>query len=156
MSSAESVKRVRVRECAIGRGRRLWFRAVPMAIAILACPAIAQAADLYVNPAVPGCSDTAAVVAAANAATPWCSLAPAARLVRPGDVVHIASATYAAQFRPVVSGTVDQPIVYQADGPVTIAAPAGSVSVMLLGVHDIVLRGPTVLAAAAQAVWGDY
>ena len=155
MCSAESVKRVRVRECATGRGRRAWCRAVPVAISLFACPAIAQAADLYVNPAVPGCSDAAAIVVAANAATPWCSLGPAARLARPGDVVHIAPATYAAQFRPVVSGTVDQPIVYQADGPVTIAAPAGAVSVMLLGVHDIVLRGPTVLAAAAQAIWVD-
>ena len=39
--------------------------------------------------------------------------------------------------------------------PVTISAPAGAVSVMLVGVHDIVLRGETVLAAAPQAVWVD-
>ncbi len=87
--------------------------------------------------------------------TPWCSLAPASRLARPGDVVHVAAATYAAQFRPADSGTTDAPIVYQADGAVTIAAPAGTVSVMLVGVHDVVLRGMTVLAAAPQAVWID-
>ena len=69
--------------------------------------------------------------------------------------MHLASATYGAQFRPATSGAPGQPIVYQADGPVTISAPAGTVSVMLVGVHDIVLRGETVLAAAAQAIWID-
>ena len=43
----------------------------------------------------------------------------------PGDVVHVAAATYAAQFRPAASGTPAAPITYQADGAVTIAAPAG-------------------------------
>jgi Right handed beta helix region len=155
MSSAETADRVRVTHGAGGRPRRVWLRAVPVALATLTCPALAQAADLYVNPAVAGCSDAVPSVVAASATTPWCSLAPAARLARPGDVVHIAAATYAAQFRPAVSGAADQPIVYQADGPVTIAAPPGTVSVMLVGVHDIVLRGPTVLASAAQAVWVD-
>jgi hypothetical protein len=155
MSSSETAKCMRVANAAARRARRLWLRAVPLAIAVLACPAIAQAADLYVDPAQPGCADTYASAVAASAATPWCSLSPAGRLARPGDIVHIAPATYAAQFRPVVSGTVDEPIVFQADGPVTIAAPVGVVTVMLLGVHDIVLRGTTVLASAAQAVWVD-
>jgi hypothetical protein len=69
--------------------------------------------------------------------------------------VHLASATYAAQLRPLGSGTPAQPIVYQADGPVTVAAPAGTVTVMLTGVHDIVLRGFTVRGAAPQAIWVD-
>ena len=73
----------------------------------------------------------------------------------PGDVVHVAPATYAAQFRPATSGTTDAPIVFKADGAVTISAPAGTVSVMLVGVHDVVLRGMTVLASAPQAVWVD-
>jgi Right handed beta helix region len=124
-------------------------------LAALAIPGIAHGADLYVNPAQPGCSDAATIAVAASAATPWCSPAPALRAARPGDVVHLAAATYAAQFRPLTSGAPGQPIVYQADGAVTIAAPAGSVSVMLTGVHDIVLRGETVLAAAPQGVWID-
>jgi Right handed beta helix region len=122
---------------------------------LLAIPGVAQASDVYVNPAAASCSDSASVVVAGNTATPWCSLGPAARLARPGDVVHVAGATYAAQFRPFASGTAAAPIVYQADGAVTIAAPAGSVSVMLVGVHDIVVRGLTVLASGPQAVWID-
>lgn len=115
----------------------------------------AQAASLYVNPAQQGCSDAASVVTAADPATPWCSLAPPSRLARPGDVVHLASATYGAQLRPTASGRPGQPIVFQADGPVTIAAPAGTVSVMFTGVHDIALRDLTIRAAAFQAVWID-
>jgi Right handed beta helix region len=124
---------------------------------VLACStaATAQAASLYVNPAQPGCSDAASIGAAGNPATPWCSLAPPSRLARPGDVVHLARATYGAQLRPSASGAPGQPIVYQADGAVTIAAPAGVVSVMLTGVHDIVLRDLTIRAAALQAVWID-
>ncbi|HET6171091.1 MAG TPA: right-handed parallel beta-helix repeat-containing protein [Gaiellales bacterium] len=121
----------------------------------LAIPGVAQASDTYVNPARAGCSDSASAVVAGDASTPWCSLTPAMRLARPGDVVHIAAGTYASQFRPSVSGTAAAPIVYQADGDVTIAGPAGSVSVMLVGVHDLVLRGVTVFAAAPQAVWID-
>jgi hypothetical protein len=129
--------------------------AVLPALLLLAIPGVAQASDVYVNPARAGCSDSATAVVASDASTPWCSLTPAARLARPGDVVHVAAATYAAQFRPLVSGTPQAPITYQADGDVTIGGPAGVVSVMLVGVHDVVLRGVTVLAAAPQAVWID-
>jgi Right handed beta helix region len=121
----------------------------------LALPATAQAADLYVDPHGAGCSDAASAAVAAAAATPWCSLTPAAGLARPGDVVHLASATYTAQLRPLSSGTPGDPIVYQADGAVVIAAPAGAIGVMLTGVHDLVLRGLTVRATAVQGVWID-
>ena len=121
----------------------------------LVLPGVAHGADLYVNPGDPECSDATTIAVAADARTPWCSPAPALRQARPGDVVHLAAATYGAQFRPLTSGTADQPIVYQADGQVTIAAPAGTVAVMLSGVHDIALRGETVQAAAAQGVWID-
>lgn len=124
-------------------------------VAALALPGAAHAADLYVNPSQLTCSDGATAAVAANPMTPWCSPAPALRQAVAGDAVHLAAATYAAQFRPMASGVPGQPIVYQADGPVTISAPAGTVSVMLVGVHDIVLRGATVLAAAPQAVWID-
>jgi Right handed beta helix region len=129
--------------------------AVLSVLFLLAVPGVAQASDEYVNPARAGCSDSASLAVAADASTPWCSLTPATRLARPGDVVHLAAATYAAQFRPATSGTPAAPIVYQADGAVTITAPATVVSVMLVGVHDLVLRGLTVLAAAPQAVWID-
>jgi hypothetical protein len=125
-----------------------------VALALLV-PATAQAADLYVDPARAGCSDTEASDVARNPATPWCSPAPAVGLARPGDTVHLASTTYHAQLRPLSSGSESQPIVYLADGPVTIVAPAGTISVMLTGVHDIVLRGFTVRASAPQAIWVD-
>ena len=121
----------------------------------LAAPASAQAADLYVSPHVPGCSDTAGAAVARNPATPWCSLTPALGLAGPGDVVHLASATYAAQLRPLRSGMPAQPITYQAEGPVVIAPPTGTAGVMLTGVHDLVLRGLTVRAAAVQGIWID-
>ena len=122
---------------------------------MLALPASAQAADLYVDPHAAGCSDVVGPDVAGHAATPWCSPTPAFGLARPGDVVHLASATYGAQLRPLSSGTAAQPIVYQADGPVVIAAPTGTVGVMLTGVHDLVLRGLNVQAAAVQGVWVD-
>jgi hypothetical protein len=122
----------------------------------LALPASAEAADLYVSPHATGCSDTIDAAVARNAATPWCSLPPAEGLAAPGDVVHLASATYSSQLRPLRSGSADRPIVYQAEGPVVIAPPAGSVGVMLTDVHDLVLRGLTVEAAGPQGIWIDH
>ena len=129
--------------------------ALPLAAILCALPASARAADLYVNPGAAACSDSGSATRASSSATPWCSPAPALKLARAGDVVHLASATYAAQLRPLVSGTPLQPIVFEAGGPVTITAPAGIVPVMLTGVHDVVLRGLTVHAAALQGVWID-
>ena len=125
------------------------------AMLALAAPGAAPAADLYVNPGHAGCSDTAGSEVARSAATPWCSPTPAFGLARPGDTVHLASTTYHSQLRPLSSGTAEQPIVYVADGPVTIKAPDGTISIMLTGVHDVVVRGFTVLAAAPQAIWVD-
>jgi hypothetical protein len=122
----------------------------------LALPASAEAADLYVSPHATGCSDTIDAAVAHNAATPWCSLPPAEGLAAPGDVVHLASATYSSQLRPLRSGSAGRPIVYQAEGPVVIAPPAGSVGVMLTDVHDLVLRGLTVEAAGPQGIWIDH
>jgi Right handed beta helix region len=127
-----------------------------LAIAVaLVVPATAHADDLYVDPSAAGCSDTATVAVASSPSTPWCSTVPAAGLARPGDTVHLASTTYHAQLRPLSSGTPSQPITWQADGPVTIVAAADTVSVMLTGVHDVVLRGFTVRASAPQAIWID-
>ena len=120
--------------------------------AVLILPAAAGAADLYVNPTHAGCSDTAGSDVARNAATPWCSPTPAMGLARPGDTVHLASTTYHSQLRPLSSGTASQPIVYLADGPVTILAPAGTISVMLTGVHDV---GAARLHGACRGAAGD-
>src|SRR6185436_16132180 len=81
------------------------IRAMLTIAGVLAVPATAQAADLYVDPAQPGCSDTAGSDVATNPATPWCSPTPAQGLARPGDTVHLASTTYHSQLRPLSSGT---------------------------------------------------
>ena len=128
--------------------------AVLPVLLVLAAPAVAHASDVYVNPAL-GCSDSASATVAASPSTPWCSLAPAIRLARPGDVVHVAPRpTRAVPPRRLGHDRTRRSSI-KADGAVTIAAPAGTVSVMLVGVHDVVLRGMTVLAAAPQAVWVD-
>ncbi len=112
---------VRLRRCAPGSS-------LTIAAALIA-PAPAQAVDLYVDPGQAACSDAAAADVARNPATPWCTPAAAAGLAAPGDTVHLASTTYHAQLRPLSSGTPSAPIVYAADGPVTIVAPEGSISV---------------------------
>jgi hypothetical protein len=139
-----------------------WGYAAPMRLTalltmavVLVAPTGAHAADLYVDPGSAACSDAAAAAVASSPATPWCSPAPAVRLAAPGDTVHLASTTYHEQVRPVSSGTPAAPIVYMADGPVTILAPTGTISVMLTGVHDIVMRGFNVRASAPQAIWVD-
>ena len=131
------------------------FPAALALVLVLALPAVAQAADLYVDPLATGCSETATTAVASDPATPWCSPTAALGLARPGDTVHLASATYHSQLRPLSSGTPSRPITWQADGPVTIVAAAGTISVMLTGIHDVVLRGFTVRASAPQAVWID-
>jgi nitrous oxidase accessory protein NosD len=131
---------------------RTWMTAVLLLAALCCFAASARADDLYVDPGNPECSDQVSVLVASSAATPWCSPLPATRLTRPGDVVHLAAATYATQVRPAVSGTPALPIVYQADGIVTIAPRDASVGVMLSSVHDLVVRGVSVLANAAQGI----
>jgi Right handed beta helix region len=115
----------------------------------LAFAASARADDRYVDPGNAGCSDA---VATSSPAVPWCSPAPALRLARPGDVVHLASGIYRQQLRPLVSGTPGHPISFVATGVVTIAPPEGTVGVMLAHVRDLVLRGLTVRANATQGI----
>ncbi len=131
--------------------RLLLGAAVPLAASCVLA-ASAQASDLYVNPALAACSDSASLSVASHPATPWCSPLPATRSARPGDTVHLASGTYHVQVRPATSGTPGLPVTYLADGAVTIAPPDASVGVMLSGVHDIVVRGVRVLANANQGV----
>jgi len=112
----------------------------------------ARADDLYIDPGSDACSDSATISVASNASTPWCSPLPAVRLARPGDTVHLAAATYPVQVRPATSGTPSQPIVSAGEAGATIAPPDGSVGVMLVNVHDLVLRGISVRANANQGV----
>ncbi len=131
---------------------RLWAAACILLLAAWCSTASARADALYVDPGNPSCSDQVSALVASSPATPWCSPSPATHLARPGDVVHLAAATYAVQVRPAVSGTPALPIVFQGDGPVTIAPPDASVGVMLSGVHDLVVRGVSVRANAPQGI----
>jgi hypothetical protein len=133
--------------------RRASVRSGLVVLLVLVCvPAVsAQASDLYVDPANGACSDGASLATASNPGTPWCSASPATRLARPGDVVHLADASYPA-LRPATSGLAGQPIVYVGDTGATIAPPAGAVGVMLIGVHDLVLRNVRIIASANQGV----
>ncbi|MEO9174442.1 MAG: right-handed parallel beta-helix repeat-containing protein, partial [Gaiellales bacterium] len=113
--------------------------------------ASAEADSLYVDPGNSACSDGASLAIASNPATPWCSAGPATRLARPGDVIHLAAARYPA-LRPATSGTPAQPIVYVGDAGATIAPAPAAVGVMVVGVHDLVLRGMRIVASANQGV----
>jgi hypothetical protein len=117
-----------------------------------ALAATARADDLYVDPGRAGCSDAASAAVASNPATPWCSPTPATHHAGPGDVVHLAAATYRVQVRPWTSGSHTHPIVYLASGTVVIAPPSGSVGVLFANVHDVTLQGVTVHANAAQGI----
>jgi hypothetical protein len=128
------------------------FRVVWIALCLTAPCGAAHADDLYVDPASASCSDAGSPGTASSPATPWCSPLPATRLARPGDVVHLTAATYPAQLRPATSGTAGHPIIYVGDGSVTIAPPQGTVGVMLIGVHDLIVRGVEVRANANQGV----
>jgi hypothetical protein len=122
---------------------------LPLAfLAGLVFAAAAHAGDRYIDAGSAGCSDSAD----GSVAMPWCSLTAAARLTRPGDVVHLASGTYTQQLRPLVSGTTGHPISFVATGPVTIAPAAGTVGIMLVHVHDVVVRGLGVRASATQGI----
>jgi Right handed beta helix region len=134
--------------------RMIRFSLVALLVVAFTClyAASARAADLYVDPGRGACSDTASAIVASNPATPWCSPIPATRLAQPGDTVHLAAAIYRLQLRPGSSGTPSRPIVYLAEPGATIAPPDASVGVMLVNVHDLVLRGMSILADANQGV----
>jgi hypothetical protein len=144
-----------LRQAAQRAARRPALAAAVLLAGVCAFATTARADDLFVDPGRAACSDRATLAIASNPATPWCSPAAAARLARPGDTVHLAAGTYRAQLRPATSGSAAHPIVYVADGAVTLAAPTGSVGVLFANVHDIVLRGVTVRANATQGISAD-
>jgi hypothetical protein len=139
------------RSASSATGRLLVIATIVLAVTWLFA-ASARADDLYVDPGQEACSDTATAAVASNLSTPWCSPLPAMRLARPGDIVHIAAASYPVQLRPVASGTPSQPIVFAGEDRATIVPPDASVGVMLVNVHDLVFRGIGVRANANQGV----
>ena len=117
-----------------------------------ALPAERQAADLYVNPHAGrlfGRRRRAASPATPprRGARPTPAARPRAagrrRAPRERDLPRAAAPAQLGHARRSRSST-------RRTGPSTIAAPAGTVSVMLTGVHDIVLRGSERAAAAPQ------
>jgi hypothetical protein len=144
-----------LRKAAQRAARRPALAAAVLLAGACAFATTARADDLFVDPGRAACSDHASLVLASHAETPWCSPSAAAKLARPGDTVHLAAGTYRVQLRPATSGSAAHPIVYAADGAVTLAAPSGSVGVLFANVHDIVLRGVTVRADATQGISAD-
>ena len=107
------------------------------------------------RPAGAGCSDVAGPEVAGNAATPWCSPTPARGLApRATSCISRARRTAhscgrSSRGRPG-SRSSTRPTARH-------GRRAGSArsTVMLTGVHDVVLRGLTVRASAPQAIWID-
>jgi parallel beta-helix repeat protein len=109
---------------------------------------------LHVNPGSASCSDTYARATAADPATPWCSLGPAATMPEPGDTVVIEPATYSGTFSPLVSGTVDAPITYAGGGVGVVLDGAGATAtVKIVAVVNLSLQGLEVRGASSQGVW---
>ncbi|MFI8080055.1 PKD domain-containing protein [Kitasatospora sp. NPDC086009] len=109
--------------------------------------ASADATDLYVDNKSASCSDSAP--AAGGQGTPFCTIAAATDVVRPGQTVHIAGGDYNEPIALTRSGTPTAPISfvgtpYTEDpaGRGTVLGEYGGLSsvVALTGVHDVVVR----------------
>ncbi len=131
-------------------------RPLLVALALLAAaPASAQASALYVDGADAGCSDSRPATQNTEAA-PWCSLAPAAGQTRTGDVVRLAPGVYRGNFRPLSSGTREQPIRVVADASGVVLDAAGAANTLkLISVTGWSFEGMTITGAVNQGVWAD-
>jgi hypothetical protein len=137
-----------------------WLRRRLLPVLAVALPALAaapaHAADLWVDTGNPSCSDARTSAQVTAAATPWCSLAPAAAQARAGDTVHIGAGVYRGTLRPLNSGSAAAPIRFTAAAPgVVLDAVGAANAVKLIGVSDIALDGVTVRGGTAQGVWID-
>jgi Right handed beta helix region len=102
------------------------------------------------------CSDTRDRQAALRPTTPICTLSRAAAVAEPGDVVHIAAATYRGPLAPLESGTMAAPISFVADGPdVVIDAEGRRTGIKIIGRNDLRFTGITVTGATTQGIWVD-
>lgn len=132
-------------------------------IAVLALGASrADAAELWVDGASAACSDARAAAQAGSPATPWCTLARAAREASAGDTVRVRAGTYRETVRPARSGTPAAPIRFVAEAGVVLdaaGAGAGGVAaanaIKLIGVSDVTFDGFEVRGGVAQGVWID-
>ena len=61
-------------------------------------------------------SDAASDENPGTVASPWLTLSHAAKVVRPGDTVKIHAGIYREQVRPLVGGTAENPITFEAAG----------------------------------------
>lgn len=131
-------------------------RVLALALAfVIAAPASARAADLRVDAAQAGCSDSRPATQN-TATTPWCTLAPAAGQTQAGDVVRVAPGVYRGTFRPLTSGTATRPIRVVADGPGVVLDGAGAANALkLIAVSGWSFEGVTITGGVNQGVWAD-
>ncbi len=111
--------------------------------------ASARISVLTVDRGDSACSDTLTRAQVAMGAS-WCSLAPAARLAQPGDLVLVRPGVYPGALQPTVSGTAAAPISFRADAGVQLTA-----TVKLTGVSNISLYGFRISGSSAQGIWLD-
>ncbi len=78
----------------------------------------------YVRGAYASCSDSAT---GTNTSNPFCTIAKAATVAQPGDVVYVGTGTYPEAVNPVYSGTPGAPISYIADTSGSWTGDAGNV-----------------------------
>ncbi|GAA4847672.1 PKD domain-containing protein [Kitasatospora terrestris] len=135
---------------------------VAAATSVLAFPAVQASAEtagstLYVNRAATSCTDAGS----GSEANPYCTISAAAAAVRPGQTVKVApdSGPYRETVTVTRSGTPEQPITflgvpYDARGtrPMLNPPAADAGGFVLVGVHDVTVRGFLVRGDAATSV----
>ncbi|MFI7430209.1 PKD domain-containing protein [Micromonospora sp. NPDC049836] len=104
----------------------------------------------YVRQFSTACSDTGP----GTLAQPFCSIAPAAAIVGPGQTVEVGPGTYRERVAVTRSGTPDQPIVFRSDSTNSNALLTGpAAGITIDGQHDIMIqRFHTVDVSEAPAV----
>jgi parallel beta-helix repeat protein len=108
----------------------------------------AQASTTYVvNNTSSGCSDSGP----GTAATPFCTIAAAAKKALAGDTVVVSGGTYTGTgVNPANSGTTTSPITFTADAGVTISG--GTKAFALSGRSNIVVNGFTITGTSVYGI----
>jgi parallel beta-helix repeat protein len=102
------------------------------------------------------CSDRRPRVVAMHPTAPLCTLSRASALAEPGDIIHIAGATYRESLVPSRSGSVSKPISFVADSSdVVIDAQGGRTGIKVVARSYVNFSGMTVTGAATQGIWVD-
>ena len=136
-------------------GQLVAITAVAVALSTTLGPAAeASPLTLHVDPGSATCSDAYDRTSASDPTTPWCSLSPATTLPEAGDTVLIEPTTYLGVLSPLVSGAVDAPITYAADGSGVVLDGAGAAAtVKLVSLSYVQLQGLEIRGAASQGIW---